>query len=470
MATTQQIVTDVTTAQLATLVSNNGLYEGFQYKETTQGLLLLATSTNTYIRLTGQAENGAYGVRIDTTAGATTVTRIGNLINHVLLPVQSNMKRCLLADDGTVTAYLSATDSTKKVDGSAATLNGTAGQVMVEVPDFWHKSWNDGIYHYILISDLAITGYTKINKHYVGAFKAGLQRSNFKLGSFINLGADFRGGNNNATWDAGANTLLGKPVTNFSLTQFRTFARNRSARWNANPFIAKNAYTILYLVEYANRQSQAAFNSALTAEGYKQGGLGDGATTINSTNWITFNGNNPLFPCGKTVSLGNASGVVNHTIAGFTGGDVPQPIPSYRGIESPFGDIWEWTDGILFNVHAADSGGQSIIYICDTPANYADTITANYRQVGLLVRADGYINKMVAGNECILLPTEVTGSSVTFWADYNYQSIPGTGSSVRGLLGSAGADDGAFSGFWAAFARHAPSYASAVIGSRVCFL
>ena len=46
----------VTTAELAALVSASGLFEGFFYKETTLGILLQATSVNTYRR----ADDSAY--------------------------------------------------------------------------------------------------------------------------------------------------------------------------------------------------------------------------------------------------------------------------------------------------------------------------------------------------------------------------------------------------------------------------
>lgn len=417
------------------------------------------------------AEQNAYGVRWDMTTGAVTCTRVGNLTNHVLLPIQNKMRRCLLDDAGNVLSYLKSDNSALKTDGSAAVLDGTAGQVMVEIPDFYFKSWADGNYFNLMISEYAIDGYTKISKQYIGAFKASLQRSNSKLGSFYNLGIDFRGGNNTAAWDAAANTLLGKPVSDLTLTSFRNYARNRGARWQAMPYKTKNAFNILYLVEYANRNSQAAINTALTAEGYRQGGLGDGVTNVSGANWNTFNGYNPLIPCARTLSLGNNSGAVNYTIAGFTLGDITVPVNSYRGIENPFGDIWEWCDGVLFNVQAADSGGQSLVYICDLPANYADAITANYRLVGNLSRVSEYITKMIGGSECILLPSEsVGGASTTFWADYNDQSIPGTGSAVRGLLISADAYTGANAGLWCAVTRYAPAFAYTSLGSRVCFL
>ncbi|MEI7735814.1 MAG: hypothetical protein WCI49_10115 [Ferruginibacter sp.] len=417
------------------------------------------------------SESNAYGVRINTAAATSSATRIGNLTNHVLLPVQSKMRRCALDDAGNVIAYLLSSDSKFKADGSPFNFDGSAGQLMVEIPDFWYKAWQDGLYYNILISDLAITGYTKVNKHYIGAFKASLQRSTLKLSSCLNETADFRGGGNQAAWDGFDNTMLGKPVTDLSLTNFRNYARNRGARYQAMPFSAHNALNMLYLVEFANSNSQLPINSALTSEGYRQGGIGAGVTQVDGTNWNTFCGYYPLIPCGNTLSMGNATGKADFIINGFPGGNITVPVNSYRGIENPFGDIWEWSDGILFDIQAVNAGSKSLAYVCDIPANYADAITANYRLVGQLSRVDGWIYKMIGGAECIMLPGEMGGDSNTYWSDYGYvANIPANGSNVTGLLISASANSGSAAGLWCASTYYAPSSASAYFGSRLCFL
>ena len=53
--------------------------------------------------------------------------------------IQSQMRRCVLNANGTVKYYLHPTDSTKKADGTPAIINGTDGNVMVEIPKFWYK-------------------------------------------------------------------------------------------------------------------------------------------------------------------------------------------------------------------------------------------------------------------------------------------------------------------------------------------
>jgi hypothetical protein len=71
-----------------------------------------------------------YGIEIDTNVANPACKRLGRPELHVLLPIQSRMRRCLLKDDGTVNYYLHANDSTKRDNGAASNLTGTDGQVM----------------------------------------------------------------------------------------------------------------------------------------------------------------------------------------------------------------------------------------------------------------------------------------------------------------------------------------------------
>lgn len=412
----------------------------------------------------------AYGVQWNNTQSGSACTRVGNLALHVTLPVQSKIRRCVLQDNGNVAYYLHPDDSTKKQNGTTANLDGTDGQVMVEFPEYYAKFINDGDIHRLMISEFALPGYSLIPKMYMGAFEASLHWGTNKLSSVVNSSADYRGGNNNAAWDLQANTLLQKPATAISLTNFRTFARNRGSRWNALAYPLYHSMRWLYLVEYANRNSQLAVNNTPTVEGYKQGGLGPGVTDVNGTNWNTFSSSNPIVRIGNSVVLGNKSGSVNFTVSGFTGGDIVVPVNSYRGVELPFGHIWEFVDGVLFNIQANDSGAQSQIFICDNAANYADTVTGNFRQLGLLPRADGYISKVVLNEGCILPSSSSGGSSTTSFSDYFYTSIPASGSSVRALLSGGTAYHGAAAGLFHAYSNYAPSNTAAHVGSRLCFL
>ena len=72
------------------------------------------------------------------------------------------------------------------------------------------------------------------------------------------------------------------PVVNINRTTMQSRARDNNSsttNWNMYTYRAHRILTVLYLVEYACTNSQKAFNAELTAEGYHQGGLGDGVTT-----------------------------------------------------------------------------------------------------------------------------------------------------------------------------------------------
>jgi hypothetical protein len=256
----------------------------------------------------------AYGVQWDVTNSNPAVTRIGAMNLHVLLPVHNRIKTCLLLDNGTVNYYLRETDWSKKEDGTASNLTGTDGQVMVEIPAFYWKFTTDGNIRRVLISEYPLTGYTAVPRMFVSAYEAVLQRSNLKLASVKNLTTDFRGGSNNTTWDAAYNTMLGRPVTSLSRTQFRTYARNRGTGWQMYTYQANTVLWWLFVTEFATRNSQAAVSYTLTAEGYKTGGLGAGVSSLDDTRWNHLTSYNPIIPVGASDSLASGTGEVNYTM------------------------------------------------------------------------------------------------------------------------------------------------------------
>src|SRR5690606_31038273 len=101
-----------------------------------------------------------------------------------------------------------------------------------------------------------------------------------KLSSVANDTPDYRGGDNNDTWDGDDRSLLGVPASNISRIDFQTYARNRGTGWEMEPWWIYLSEWWLYLLEYANRDCQVAFNASLTVDGFRQGGLGDGVTNI----------------------------------------------------------------------------------------------------------------------------------------------------------------------------------------------
>ncbi len=92
---------------------------------------------------------------------------------------------------------------------------------------------------------------------------------------------------------------------------------------------------------------------------------------------------------------------------------------SYRGIESPYGDIFQWVDGVNINDHQA--------WVCKDANQYASNQFAGtaYEKLGY-VNADtsGYFKEIGFDPDYPFagLPVEVGGSSSTYYSDYYYQN------------------------------------------------
>lgn len=178
-------------------------------------------------------------------------------------------------------------------------------------------------------------------------------------------------------------TDLGKPRTSINRPTMRTYARNAG-----NEMLSydqyKNIFYWLYVIEYANFNCQEAYNASLTDEGYHQGGMGPGVTTINSTNWSNYNGYYPLTPCGYLNEIGNGTGIKAMTLPAATtpsGTAIPTitfQVPRWRGFDNPFGDIWTNLDGVIIDTPLAGASDTSILptcYIITDPKNYTDSLT-----------------------------------------------------------------------------------------------
>jgi len=419
-----------------------------------------------------------YGVKINTAVADTTLERVGRSELHVSLPIQSQMRRCLLNDNGEVVTYLHATDSTKTDTGATADLTGASGMVMVEIPEHYRKFEFDGTNILALISSYPLPGFHKVRKLYRSAYEATVERSTNKLASVVNTTADYRGGNNTAAWDDTYRSELGRPATNISLTSFRSYARNRGTAglndkgWNCDLYEAQLNTYWLFVIEYANLNCQDTYTAQLTQEGYRQGGLGDGVTTLDYSKWNSFNGRNPFVPCGITNSLGNATGVVDYEMPEEYGAALTVHVPSYRGIENPFGHVWSWTDGILVKAQSEEAGGKHLFYraVEDNPANFSSSSYEHYVLRGELPRSDGYVKQILCGENGDNMPKAVGGSSTTYFADYFYQNIPSSGEAIRGVFFGGTASYGAYAGLAFAYTFHTPSLSSTNFGSRLCFI
>ncbi|MEI7844720.1 MAG: hypothetical protein WCK35_02850 [Chloroflexota bacterium] len=403
-----------------------------------------------------------YDIEFDLTASTPEAVRIGDVTMHQNQPIASLMRRCTLLDNGTVNYYLGASNSLKKENGTTdATLSGADGQFMVEIPLHYFREEITTTKVRWRFSLSWFPGAVTIPKHYVSAGEANLQRSTSKLSCLITTSTDYRGGDNTSGWDGGSYSLLGRPVTLISRTNFRTYAANRGSGWILENPIVYNAWRRLLYAEYGTRNIQQAYNATPTVGGYRQGGLGPGVTE--ATGWAA-NSYNPFIAIGVTASLGNATGYVSVSNAFGT-----HQVPSYRGIENPFGHIWKWLDGYNMNIQSAGGGGKSLLYYRNETTGLADDTATGYTLAGEMGRAPGYVNSMLPGH---LFPTLAGGTgsgSTTLWCDYFYTDVVGASGWRAPLVGGA-ADAGANAGPVDVFTFNAASSASAYFGSRLCFL
>ena len=413
------------------------------------------------------AESEAYGVMWDTANPSPNLTRIGNMRNHALLPVQSAMIGGVLADDGTFTPFDNQADWTQATQAR----DGSDGQVMVQLPQHWRRCEKSGTYNIVMISPIAIPGYVEVRQQYVSAYEATLQHSTSKLCSVNNAAADYRGGQNDASWDGTYRTLLNRPITNFNLAEFRTFARNRAnnTKWNCLTYEAVRTIYWLFVTEYATLNSQADFNSALDANGFRQGGLGIGVSDWPGDAWNAFNGYSPLIPCGildeygsgtaiKNFSVYNADTTLAHTFS----------CNKYRGIEMPFAHIWKYVDGVLVNVESGD--GVSTVYATTDTSYFSSTSFANYAEICNSYRVDSYIKDIVFNKEGDIFAISPNGNSTSYYCDqYWGANLPST-TELRAWRFGGTASHGARCGLACSLSDYSVGYRYRYVGSRLCFV
>lgn len=412
-----------------------------------------------------------YGVQWDTADPSPDCTRIGNMSLHAELPIQNSIIGGLLQDDLTFTPF------PDQSDWSGETLDGSEGQVVVRIPSFYWKFETHGTINKILISEYPVPGFIQTPLIYVGTQKATVDRSDPttpKLCSVVNTTVNFRGGNNNAEWDGTYRSLLGFPATQLSLTQFRQYARNRAAgtAFNCQMYTATMILYWLFVVEYATLNSQKAYNAAKGVNGYMQGGLGPGVSDWNGDSWYAYNQYNPLIPCGYLVEYGNRSAVKNYNVIDGNGNILHTfAVNSYRGIQSPFGDIWDWVDGILMNIQAADAGGLSTCYVTDDPAKFSSSDFSQYRLVGNTPRADNWIKSIFFNEHGDIICKTQPGSSTSYYCDFYWgANLPSSGAYLRGVLFGGSAAHGASCGFLCSYSHDVPAHVSPRLGSRLCVL
>lgn len=390
-----------------------------------------------------------YGVSFPIEPQSTLLTRTGYMPWHKELPIHSKMKSCTITSDGTV-KYLNATDRTKYEDGTDRdmTLN-----TMVEIPEFWYKCMRDDttVYLNLYPADPHIPEAEHVEKFYISAYEAS------------NVDNVLKSINNGSI----------TPVVNINRTTMQSRARannSSTTNWNMYTYRAHRILTVLYLVEYACTNSQKAFNAELTAEGYHQGGLGDGVTTGN----IKVNGVDTwsCVPCGSTDEHGNFTGITPVTVTSTDAEGVATQksynVPTYRGIENPFGHVWKNCIDTL--VHFNAQTNKNDVYINTDLSTFGSTDISDYDYQCSTAITEGYKKKLVYNAAFdILPPTNETfgGNTTTYWCDYNWTNNSTTDRLT--LIGGA-AGDGAYAGLLHVISNRGLGHASALVGTRLIYI
>ena len=399
----------------------------------------------------------SYGIEWDITVADSACTRIGNMSMHRTLPIQSAFKGCV-AKGNKIQYYLDPNDWSKKADGSASVLDGTDGDVRVDTGNVWYyKGFEDGNKRQFRMSLTKVDDtWTEVPRLLISAWGITLDRTidnTPKACVVMNTSAAYRGGNNDSSLDSYLDTLpcrsnLGKPATNISRTNMRTYIANTN---NNQEILCYDFYKALcwcYYVEYANFNCQLPFNAELTSDGYHQGGLGNGLTTFSQTNaWEKFNKYNPITPCGYLNDIGNFSGVKEISIPtividdSYTINAITLTPCKYRGFENLFGDYYKNLEGIV--LQKSDANSSNTVYATSDNTKFDDDIL-NKEIRGSEAKDSGYIKTFVFGDKAEIIPATIGATSVTYKSDYHYTN---NDTDKKTLFAGGRADDGGSAGF-----------------------
>ena len=429
------------------------------------------------IDYTGLEDIYSYGVEWDSTVSDPTLTRIGNPLLHKSLPIQSQYKGCV-ANGGVVNYYLNPNDWSQKADGTPSVLDGTDGTVRVHIPKFYGKSGVEGTKRWVRISTIKMDDtWTEIPEMLVDAYRSTVDTTTSatpKAVSVVNTTAEFRGGGNRTANDTYLETDkfrsdLGKPRTNISRANMRTYATNAGSEILCYEYY-KWIFYWAWVIEYATFNSQATYNADLTSDGYHQGGLGDGITTWDNTNWDNYNGYYPLTPCGYCNEFGNFTGIKDLVIPETTIDDSTTvatktfKVPRWRGFDNPFGDIWTNLDGIILERTAANEA--SSVYTTTDSSKFGDDVTAknNMTVAGTEIASDGWTKDFDLGEKGNIIPSAVGGSAITYMCDYHYCNASSI--SLRTLIVGGLAYNGARAGLGCFLSHNGVGSASASVGFR----
>ena len=386
---------------------------------------------------------GSYGLEWNETTD--TYRRIG-AANYTA--IQSMMRRCVLNSDGSVKYYLDKNNSNFKEDGTLANLDGTDGNVMVEVPKTYVRyeysttggTGTDTVHRW----EASLTPDTGFEAHW--AFdRGGSIRDKRYYPAYLGYVTNGKMISRSGVY----------PTVSQTLAQFRAAAKANSISnpssgqtangyWGNIDFALYELITLLAVIEYGTMNIQSA--------------LGRGRTALSGGTWV---GGELIGINGLSNEHGNRT--ANYTYVGAsTDANADLSFMSYRGCENFFGNVWRMADGVIFK----GTTNNKTMWYSTNPTGYNET-GAGYTNSGTVTAvASGYGRKLANTNKGFIVSDVTGGNSNAGTTDYYYTS---TSDNTVALVGRD-SDNGLAAGpLSLAMNTSAASLSDASVGCGVSF-
>lgn len=393
---------------------------------------------------------------------------IGNLFQHMTLPIHNKRKLVKVNFARQVVGVLKQTDITKMEDGSVALLDGTDGaDVGVQNPYMWaildgggstgkFERWIIGDRPFTYDGDVAI----EIKSYVDAADNCTLETPTNRLRCVRNETAAFAGSGAGAT--AGG---LGYARTAISRYNMEVYAGNRGLKNYGTYYRDHLVEAALMYIEFKTKNLKAVFGSC-----------GTGFTT---QQWTDYNSQNPVLKIleahltlsgrADIVSQGHLTGTYTKAFTFTSGAPVTLNVDfgCYRGKVLRNG-IWNHMSGIEYEIQSIADGALSKVYVQFNPdlldANRVDTSFAfrdTYTYLGLAPRADGWSK---GANKKSKQAAAIGGGETTYDCQYFITNIPAAGTSRWCVLEGGYLSLGGVVAFGSSHTSYAPSLASSIVG------
>ena len=249
------------------------------------------------------------------------------------------------------------------------------GNELVKIPKFWYKITKTGNTMKFEIAESAKDGFLVSPAH--------ADRGDGKGERDYVYIARYKCSSSN--WKSVSGAL---PKVNVTRSEMRTGITGLGAGYYMQDFAMFWTTRLLYIVEYADWNSQAKI-------GY---GCGNNSSVQNT---------------GASDGMSYHTGTMQSSRTTYGVG------VQYRYIEDPWGNVFEWCDGIRFS--------STTVYAYKKPSEYSDSTGGT--SVGTRPSSSNYISAWsipsVSGYEWALYPSAVSDSYSTYVADYCYYSSSG---------------------------------------------